>query len=76
MKLALAPRDLEAAARTVLEDRAGKRLTDEEWETTKHDLLALFRLLKNSHSDTAPNTEKPQARAVLLLAIPDPSRSC
>jgi hypothetical protein len=48
VKLALAPRDLEAAARTALEDRAGKRLTDEEWEHAKQGILALFSILKDS----------------------------
>lgn len=73
MKPAVAPRNTEAAARAALEDRAGKRISDEEWEATKHDILDLFRLLKNSHRDIAPNTEKPQNRTVLSLAITDRS---
>ncbi len=62
MKPATAPRDLEAAARTALDDRAGKRISDEEWETAKHDLLALFRLLQTRNTPIAPNTEKSQAK--------------
>jgi len=67
---------LEACAREALAARRGTSLTDEEWENAKHAFLALFRLLKDRSHPVAPNTERPPAKPVLSLAIPDPSRCC
>jgi hypothetical protein len=54
---------LEACAREALDARAGRRLTDEEWENAKNAFLALFRLLQDwNHEDTT---------AVALNAMPD-----
>jgi hypothetical protein len=72
LRPATIPRDLEAPARAALEARAGRPLTNEEWENAKHDLLAMFRLLKTWSAPIAPNTERP-ARTVLSLAIADGS---
>lgn len=72
LRPATAPADLEAPARAALEDRAGRPLTDEEWEGAKHDFLALFRLLHAGTDPIAPNTE-PVAKRVLSLAISDGS---
>lgn len=70
---------LEACARETLSVRAGRRLTDEEWETAKHALIALFRLLKdaepeltipsNAPADTIPPNTTPPARSEVSLAI-------
>ena len=76
LRPATTPRDLEAPARAALEARAGRPLTNDEWNAAKHDLLALFRLLKTWSHPVAPNTERPPARTVLSLAITDPSRCC
>ena len=62
------PKDPEAAARAALEARAGRHLTDDEWETAKQDFLAMFRLLKTWNTTIPPNTERPATR-VLSLAI-------
>lgn len=64
------PRDVEATARAALEARAGRRLDDKEWETFKHDLLQLFRLLEPQGTPIAPNTPG----SVLSLAKPPRSR--
>jgi hypothetical protein len=69
------PDAVEARARAALEERAGHPLTSEEWNAAKHDLLALFHLVRAWNTPIPPNTQRP-ARTVLSLAITDPSRCC
>jgi hypothetical protein len=62
LRPATTPRDLEAIARAALENRAGRHLTDQEWNAAKHDLLAFFRLARDwNHEDATPTPVAPNA---------------